>query len=89
MMHQLTPTIQVNISLKKKTITPKYDPRSKTLGKKRNQRMLRKISWTSLGQKKKEKTRTTAMMGGGLTAVKMSSSDFVDMQVKRRKHGYH
>jgi len=25
------------------------------------------------------------MMGGGLTAVKMSPSDFADMQVKRRK----
>jgi ribosomal protein S8E len=58
-------------------------PRSKKLGKKTNQRMLRKQSWTSLQQK--NETTTPTMMGGELTVVKMFPSDFANMQVKKRK----
>ena len=45
-------------------------PRSKKLGKKRNQRMLSKKIMNK--PRTKKETTTPAMMGGGLTAVKMS-----------------
>jgi hypothetical protein len=70
MMHQLTPTIQVNISLYKKQLLQKMIPRSKKLGKKRNQRMLSKKIMNK--PRTKKETTTPAMMGGGLTALKMS-----------------